>query len=119
MARRPPRTLVEVAAERFEANGAGRVRSIKMAADVMATVGCLAIAGYRSENGWPTQAQYAAYWKMDERTAQREWSRFREAFPEEGTPDRLAQAMVLDFGARMAQAKPAAGLSLPADLVTA
>lgn len=41
--------------------------------------------------------EYAAYWKLSERTAWRDLGRFREVFPEEESPARLA-ALVAGAG---------------------
>ena len=133
--RRQPRTktLAEEAADRFYllAKRDGRdgkieaLKAVKRGADVMTTAWCLAIAGRRSENGWPSQADYAAFWGIDERSAQREWHFWREVF---GNPDvfgdqldinDVAQRLVAEFGATLDKAEPQAGLSVPAAVLTA
>ena len=82
----PTPTLGEVALRNLEAAGYGRIRAMKKASEALTTVAALAIAAARSENGFPTQAQYAAYWRQPIRSAQRDWQRFREAFPDRGQP---------------------------------
>jgi len=39
----------------------------------------------------PTVEQYYEWWKQSERTAYRDLALFREAFPDEDGPDRIAQ----------------------------
>ncbi len=86
----------------------------------MTTVVSLAIcAQMRDEgDGWPTQAEYAAWWKISERQAQREWELFKRAFPGEESPDRIAQLMVANYGRRLAEGgkrgNPGLAWSLPA-----
>ena len=113
-------TLGEVAFLNLQAKGYGRIRAMKKAAEALTTVSCLAIAASRSENGFPTQAQYAAYWKQNERSTQRDWERFREAFPGEKGPERLAKALVAEYSRRLSQHEdPGFAFSLPATLLTA
>jgi hypothetical protein len=89
------------------------------AADALATAGALAIAAARSANGFPTQAEYAAYWKQSERSAQREWERFRKAFPSEEGPERLARLLVAEYSRRLAEREdPSVAFSLPASVLT-
>lgn len=47
-----------------------------------------------------TLQEWAAWWRVNERTAYREQARFREAFPEEATPDRLMDAALASWNAR-------------------
>jgi hypothetical protein len=112
-------TLGEVAFVNLQAKGYGRIRAMKKAAEALTTVSCLAIAASRSENGFPTQAEYAAYWKQTDRSAQRDWERFREAFPGEKGPERLARWLVSEYGKRLAEHEdPGFAFSLPATLLT-
>jgi hypothetical protein len=91
---------------------------MKKAVDALSTVGCLAIAAARSENGFPTQAEYATYWKQPARSAERDWQRFREAFPSEDSPERLARAVVAEYAARLAKHDdPSVAFGLPATLL--
>jgi hypothetical protein len=115
MAARSP-TLGEVAFRNLQAAGYGRIRAMKKASEALTTLSCLAIAASRSENGFPTQAEYAAYWKQTERSAQRDWQRFREAFPSEESPERLARWLVSEYGRRLAEHDdPGFAFTLPAD----
>lgn len=65
-------------------------RSMKAAADAVEPIWGLAMA--RSKLGtWPNQAEYAEFWEISERSAQREWAAFRRGFPNEESPERLAR----------------------------
>lgn len=113
-----PRTLTlqEIAYRNLQAAGYGRMRAMKKAADACVTIGCLAIAAARSEDGFPTQEDYAAYWNQSSRSTQRDWQRFREAFPTETGPERLARYVVSEFAARLTEREDAAvAATLPAD----
>jgi hypothetical protein len=113
-------TLGEVAFLNLRAQGYSTIRAMKAAADALTTAGALAIAASRSENGFPTQAEYAAYWKQSERSAQREWERFRKAFPDEDGPERLARALVADYSRRLAEREdPSIAFALPATVLGA
>ena len=81
------------------------------AASACATVASLAIAKHQLGH-WPTQAEYAAYWKLSERRAQREWHASREAFPGERTPESLARHVLAEASHRLDN--QAAALSVPA-----
>jgi gamma-glutamyltranspeptidase len=116
---RKPATLGEVAFLNLRAQGYGTVRAMKAAADALTTAATLAIAASQSENGFPTQAEYAAYWKLSQRSAQREWERFRKAFPHEDGPERLARAIVAEYSRRLAKEDPSMAFGLPASLLTA
>jgi hypothetical protein len=119
MSSRTP-TLGEVAFQNLRDAGYTTMRAMKGAADALTTAGALAIAASRSENGFPTQAEYAAYWKQSERSAQRDWERFRKAFPGEDGPERLARALVADYSRRLAEREdPSIAFSLPATVLTA
>ena len=115
-----PQTLGEVAFLNLRAAGYSTVRAMKGAADALATAGALAIVASKSDNGFPTQAEYAAYWKQSERSAQREWERFRKAFPNEEGPEHLARWLASEYGRRLAQREdPSIAFSLPASVLTA
>jgi hypothetical protein len=115
MAARSP-TLGEVAFRNLQAAGYGRIRAMKKASEALTTLSCLAIAASRSENGFPTQADYAKFWKQTERSAQRDWQRFREAFPSEESPERLARWLVSEHGPLLAKRDdPGFAFTLPAD----
>jgi hypothetical protein len=113
-------TLGEVAFLNLRAAGYGTTRAMKGAADAIATAGALAIAATHSENGFPTQAEYARYWKQSERSAQREWERFRKAFPDEEGPERLAKVLMTGYSRRLREREdPSIAFSLPASVLTA
>ena len=116
--KRMTRTLGEVAAMNLiQSEGLKPWKATRAAADAVSTVACLAIAALSGagEGNWPTQAEYAAYWKIAERTAQRQWADFRRAFPEEQTPDRLARLVRDDYGRRLQESGVSAVLSMPAE----
>lgn len=121
MPRRAARTIGEVGAVNLlAASGDPGMRSqlaaVKHGAEAATTIACLAIAaanGAGTDDGWPTQAEYAAYWKLNQRRAEREWALVRRAFPGEAGPDRLAKLLVADFSARLRSEGPSAALSLP------
>lgn len=118
MARRTTPTLAEVAVTNLRNSGVGPIASVKKASDALGTAVALAIAALRgaaTDGGWPTQAEYATYWKITERTAQREWALFRQAFPNETSPDRLARWLTVEYRRRLEQGDTSLVLSLPAD----
>jgi hypothetical protein len=123
---RTPRTLAEVAffnllsarVEAGEDTGVlAQVKLLKQAAAATATVAALAIADAfdAGANGWPTQAEFAAYWKVTERHAQNEWAQFRRAFPTEESPDRLAKVVRDIARAKLADRRIDFVGSLPAE----
>jgi hypothetical protein len=103
-------TLAEVAFLnlRAEYGGglSGTLKATKKSAEAVATFAALSMAAVNgaSEDGWPTQAEYAAYWKITERQAQREWALVRRAFPSEDSPDRIARQLANDHRARLSRA---------------
>jgi len=100
MAETPP-TLADVALANLRSSGMGTVRAYASAGKALATVAALAIAAAEHDE-WPTQAEYAAHWKITERTAQREWALFRQAFPGEQTPDAFAQLIAAQRAKQLA-----------------
>lgn len=113
-------SLAEVAITNLVNDGVSPLKAgIKMGR-VMATVWALAVAA-ESLGDWPSQVEYAAYWKVSERSAQREWEAFREAFPGEESPDRLARHLRSQVIGSRLKSEPAAayGLPFPQDLVAA
>lgn len=81
-----------VAVANLQAAGYPPLRASLGAARALTTVWQLAVCadalGY-----WPSQMEYAAYWRASDRTTQRDWQRFRAAFPDEESPDRLAELL--------------------------
>ena len=118
---RPPKTLAEVAgANLLAASDKGgflsQLRATKEAAEAVSTIGCLAIAhnmGAGEGGRWPTQYEYAAYWKVTLRRAEREWALVRRAFPGEKGPDRMAKIVALEFARRLESSGPGAAFSVP------
>jgi Txe/YoeB family toxin of Txe-Axe toxin-antitoxin module len=109
-------TLGEVAFRNLREQGYGPVRAMKAAADALAIAGALAIAATQ-QDGFPTQAEYANYWKQSERSAQRDWERFRKAFPGEDGPERLARALVTDYSRRLSHQDPSVAFAMPATVL--
>lgn len=112
-------TLVEVAfvnlRGEFGGGIGGTLKASEKASEILTTAACLAIATHRGaadDGGWPTQAEYARYWKISERQAQREWAVFKQAFGE--TPDRLARFLVTEYCGRVATEDPTFVFSVPA-----
>jgi hypothetical protein len=85
--------LTGVAYLNLKAGGAGTTKAILDAAKACETICAWAIAHQQLGLGedWPTQVQYAEYWKINERTVRRELDRFCKAFPGEENPERLAR----------------------------
>lgn len=76
-------------------------RSMKAAADAVEPIWGLAMA--RSKLGsWPNQTEYAEFWGISERTAQREWAAFRNGFPDEESPERLARWLYSEVSEKIA-----------------
>jgi hypothetical protein len=74
---------------------------MKQAANACEPVFLLALARHKLDR-WPTQAEYAELAGINERTAQRQWASFRQAFPQEESPERFARAVYAEFGRRVA-----------------
>jgi hypothetical protein len=114
------KTLGEVASMNLLAesggNGIGaQLKAVKKGAEAATVLACLAIAHLEGAgaDGWPAQYEYAAYWKITERQASREWDLIRRAFPGEAGPDRLAKILALDYGPRLQRSGAGAALSVP------
>ena len=102
---------MEVAVANRVAAGDSSVRASVAGARAVAVVWQLAACA-EALGRWPNQAEYAAHWKITERTAQSDWRAVREAFEGERTPDRLARKLREHvFGARLED--PAAAFSAP------
>jgi|SRR5579884_3010398 len=118
-------TLVQVAYARARQSGAGTLKAYKLASDAVQLPVCLAIAqvkGAAADGGWPTQAEYARFWGLTDRTAQREWARYREVFGPDARPEELARQLVAEYGRRLAEGErgnPALVMSAPASLLPA
>jgi hypothetical protein len=86
----------------LRARGYGLIRAGRGAVAGCLPVVQLAIA--REHVGhWPSQAEYARYWNLKERTAQRHWAQFRDAFPGEETPERLAKLIFAEYQGRLSE----------------
>ena len=97
---------------------AGSLRGLTV--DACATIWALAYANYKLDLGrWPTQAEYAEYWNTSERSAQREWANFRNAFPSEVDPENLARWLTSEVAARIEDRSTALSVQAPPELVPA
>ena len=118
-------TLAEVGIARLKQDGVGTIKAFKLTADALATPVALAIAQVKGAgvDVWtqPTQAEYAAFWKLPLRTAQREWALYRHVFGEEARPETVAARLVLDYGRRLEEqgGNPSLVLNAPATLLVA
>lgn len=121
VARDRQRTLADVAFANLRAAGYGTWRAHLLTARVIATLGKLAMAAHAGAGAddWPTQVEYADYWEISPRTAQREWHLFGQAFELE--PDRvdaelerMARWALSQYGARLGD-RASELSSLPAD----
>lgn len=102
MPRKPPKTYAEIAFFNLRAQDVGTVKAFNTASKAMLTAVSLAYVAAQ-QDGWPTQEQYARFWNVTDRTAQREWALFRQAFPTEPGPDRVAKMIFESNGRRLAQ----------------
>ena len=98
--------------------GVGRLKAIRRSADACATVWAFAYEKHKTDV-WPTQAEYADYWRISERSAQREWAVFREAFPGEDSPERLARWLLSEVSSHIEDQSSALTVTAPPDLVPA
>lgn len=113
-----PLPLAAVAVINLRASGEGKIASIHKAAAVVTTLWQIAYAAYKLEH-YPTQAEYAEYCKISERSAQREWALFKQAFPNEESPERLSRWMLSEINRRIEDSSTALSVSAPPDLITA
>jgi len=65
-------------------------RAVLDAAKAASTVVLLALLAQQLDH-WPSQKEYAQAYEMSERKAQMQWELFREAFPGEESPVRMAE----------------------------
>ena len=80
----------------------------------------LAIAhadGAGTGNAWPTQVEYATYWSVTERTAQRQWALFRSVFG--GDPYPLAEHIYTRYSASVRNRELSIAFDMPASLLAA
>jgi hypothetical protein len=105
--------VIEVATLNLREAGHGPIKSITKAGDALAVAIALAICAADHEDGWPDQTEYAAYWRISERSAQREWAQFREAFPDSAGPEQLARYIHAEVGRKLKR-NAASAFSLPA-----
>jgi hypothetical protein len=111
MARRQP-VLADVAVHNLMEGGTGRLKANLTAAQALTTVWRLAYAAHKLGD-WPTQAEYAEHWEINDRTAQRHWATFRAAFPEEEDPQRLAEWVLSHASARIEEPSCALTVAAP------
>lgn len=109
-------TLIEYVAHNLrEHHGEDRgglrreLRVIRDASDVCADLWALAYCAVELGH-WPTQAEYAAFWQITDRTAQRQWARFRLAFPGEESPDRVGRLIRDEVDRRIQDSSKVAAL---------
>jgi len=114
MARRPL-PLATIAYLNLVNSGERHLPAFKHAADAVEPVLLLAIARHKLDR-WPTQAEYAQLADISERTAQRQWSSFRRAFPDEESPERFARAVYAEFGRRIENRSTLVTEPAPAEL---
>jgi hypothetical protein len=96
--------LTGVAYLNLKAKGWGTTKSMLGAAKACETICAWAIAYQLGDfDEWPTQVEYARYWKINERTVRRELDRFHEAFPGEESPERLARWLASEVKGRMSR----------------
>ena len=115
-------TLIEVAARVARGKTGSRVKGMKLAADALVLPVMLAEAkqkGAAGGDGWPTQGEFAEYWQMNRRTAERYWARYRELFGEAADPKDLAAAILVDYADRVARGEQAFVYSAPGRLLVA
>jgi hypothetical protein len=120
---------IVVAQETERAGGrlsvAEKFRAAKTASDVFGVPVELAIAhanGAGSDGEWPTQQEYAAYWKVTERTAQRRWKLYREVMRDAGldpSPYVLAKALFAEYSSRLADGDGSVAWEAPGSLLAA
>ena len=113
-----PLPLAAIATAHLRANGAGSIRSMKQAADVLGLLWALAKTTHDLGH-YPSQTEYASAWNKSERTAQREWALFKLAFPGEESPERLARWILSETSRRIDDASSVMAVTAPADLVAA
>jgi hypothetical protein len=121
VARRPTLITVAIANLLAASDDKGiraQLRATKEAGVVVGFLVTLAIT-YRQldRDEFITQLEWAEYGRMDERTAQRYWARFRKAFPHEESPERLARWIA----SKISDSEPMAAASVlaPADFAAA
>ncbi len=105
--------LASIAYLRLVEQGASRVGALKKAVDAVEPVVMLALARHMLGK-WPTQAEYAEAAEISERTAQRQWAAFKNAFPDEKSPEHFAKLLYAELGPRLDKIGPGAILSVPA-----
>jgi hypothetical protein len=110
--------LAAVVTIRLRAAGVSNLKSLKQAADICGLLWALANTTH-SLGHYPSQAEYAAHWKISERKAQREWQLFKLAFPDEESPERLARWILSEASRRIADSSVALSVAAPPYLVPA
>ncbi len=118
---RRPRTLAEFAAFKlWQASGAGgpiaQVKATVKAAQAVTFLWSWAYTTRKLDRP-PTRLEHGAEWKQSEREVYRDLALFRQAFPTEANPDRLAGWMNQRSEALIAQAADALKLLVPAFLL--
>jgi hypothetical protein len=117
------RTLTDVAVDRMKLEGERPWRALRRATAALTPVALLAIAaqdGAGEDGRWPKQVEYAAYWEMDVRMAQRQWQDFENVFGEDADINAFAHAIVDAYpGRRLTRRDVGIAHGFPADLALA
>jgi hypothetical protein len=96
------------------------MRASKLAAQAVTLPVMLAIAheqGAGTDGGWPTQLEYAEWFRMSERSAQREWATFRRVFGPEVDVYDVAQRIYANYRVRLREQDASVAYDVPAALV--
>jgi hypothetical protein len=72
-----------------------------------------------TDGAWPTQQEYAVWWKVTERTAQREWARYRQLLGAEADPYALAKAIYAEYSTRLRERDLSVAYDAPETLLAA
>jgi len=113
-----PLPLSVVALVNLHESGMSKLKSIHKAAAVCASLWQITYT-WQKLGHYPTQAEYADEWKVSERSVQREWALFKQAFPGEESPERLARWMLSEINRRIEDSSTALTVTAPPDLVLA
>src|SRR3954451_12918598 len=108
-------SLAAIAFLNLRAAGVGTPSATVGAARACAGVWAWAVAHQDLDlEQWPTQVEYARYWKVNERTVRRELDRFSKAFPNEDGPERLARWLLSEVHQRLNREDASPALSVRA-----
>jgi hypothetical protein len=108
-------TLADVAVAHLMRSGQSRWKAHMVAAQALAYAWQLAYASTKLDH-WPTQADYAAYWELNRRTAERHWATFREAFGDQADINDVAKHLRDQLGSRIDRSSAALSAPAPPEL---